>query len=204
MTVSTTYPNGQTLVSSALTPAQVSAIVQVLTCGVLGINPVDYSQVRVDWQTQGQPFVVTPAQDACFIACTPQDVNYSRVRDRQYGNALSGGAEETWTYTKGWRIAWCFYGPNGEDHARAVRSAMFMDYANDQFNVNELYPISDPPEVTRTPENFNAQWYERADFYIDCYEQVTETIQDGAATSVEIKVSADTLGQVADFTVKEQ
>ncbi len=196
MPTTTQYPNGQSLVSSALTPAQVSVALQTLTCGMLGINPPDLSKVRVDWQTQGQPFENVSA-DICYLACTPQDVDYSRVRDRAFSGA-NGPVTETWTYTKGWRVAWCLYGPSAEDSARMIRSALFMDYFNDTLAAINLYPINDPPEVTRIPENINAQWWERADFYVIVYEQVTETIIDGQATSVEVKLS-DSGGIVADF-----
>jgi hypothetical protein len=197
MTTSTAYPNGQVLISSALTPNDMNRILQPLTCGMLGINPPDYKQVRIDWQSEGQPFQNINV-DVCYLACVPKDEEYSRVRDRVLSG--SGPVVETWTYTKGWRISWCFYGPNSEDRARMIRSAMFMDYFNEQLNVANLYPLSDPPEVTRSPENLNAQWFERADFYIDMYEQVTESIEDAIVTSVEIKIE-EAAGEAADFIV---
>ena len=197
-----TYPNGQSLTSTALSPQQMNILIQTLTCGVLGINPVNTALVRVDWQSEGQPFINRPHDDICFINCVPFDVDYSRVRDRTYSNPSPSTVEETWVYTRGWRIAWVFYGPSSTDRARAIHSATFMDYFSDQLSLAALYTVNDPPEPTRTPENFNAQWFERADFHIVLYEQVTETINDGAVVSVEIKINADDLGQVADLTVK--
>jgi len=194
---STTYPNGQTLVSSALTLTQIQQLMQTLTCGVLGINPPDYSKVRVDWQTEGQPFQ-NAKYDICYIACAPKEEYYNKVRDRTYSG--TDVVTETWVFTKGWHIAWVLYGPNSSTNAQRLWDALFMDYFNDQLSLSALYPIPDPPEPTRMPENINAQWFERADFYIDMYEQVTETINDGAVTSVEIKI-LDKDGQVADFTV---
>lgn len=197
----TTYPNGQVLTSSALTPAAMSTLLQSLTCGMLGINPPDFSKVRVDWQTQGQPSQNVNT-DICYVACTPWDTEYSRVRDYSFTEVTGPPAVLTqqWQYTKGWRAAWCLYGPNSEDNARAIRTAMFMDYFNEQLSLSNLYPISDPPEVVRAPEQFNAQWWERADFYINMYEAVTETINPGTATSVEVIVR-DGDGVVADITV---
>jgi len=200
MTTSTTYPNGQTLVSSALTPPQMNVLLQTLTAGMIGINPPDVSQVRVDWPTQGQPFEDV-GTDIAYISCVPKDVEYTRIRERvlsQAGSTLT----ENWTYTKGWRVSWVFYGPTSEDRARQVRSAMFMDYFNDQLSLNNLYPLPDPPEVIRSPQLINAEWWERADFYIDMYEAVTEAITDGVVTSVEVKLNT-TDGLVADFTVKQ-
>jgi hypothetical protein len=83
-----------------------------------------------------------------------------------------------------------------------IRSALFMDYFNDQLNLSNLYPVPDSPEVTRMPEEWNAQWIERSDYHIVMYEQVTETITDGIATSVEVKVfDGSPNDPVADFTV---
>ena len=53
MPTSTSYPNGQVLVSTALTVDQINKIIQPLTCGMIGVNPADFSVVRVDWQSEG-------------------------------------------------------------------------------------------------------------------------------------------------------
>lgn len=201
MTTSTTFPNGQVLQSSAYTPSQLNIFLQALTCGMLGVISVDPARVRVSWQEEGQPFE-NAKQDVCYLACVPEDVGYSRVRDREYSGA--GPVTETWTYTKGWRITWNAYGPTSEDNMRVIRSCMFLDYWNDQLNLGNLYPVNDPPEVVRLPELINGQWFERADFHIDMYEKVTETIQDTIVTSVEIKIyDGDPEDPVADFTVPQ-
>ena len=186
MTTTTTYPNGQQLISSAITTPAINVLMQVLTCGMIGVNPPNNSRVRVDWQTTGQPAVPAPGQDVCYIACQPFDTEYSRVRDME----LSGGGPvvETWTYTRGWRVAWCAYGPSAVDNLRAVKSALFIDYFTNQLSLSNLFPLPDPPEITRVPELINAQWFERADFHVDMYEAVTETIEDAAVSSLEIKV----------------
>lgn len=197
--MTTVYPNGQRLVSSALTPTAISTLMQALTCGMIGVNPPDFSRVRLDWQTTGQPAQPTPSTDACYIICQPFDTDYSRVRDKV--NSGTGPIVESWAYTKGWRVLWCAYGPNSEDNMRAIKSALFMDYFNLQLNAQNLYPLPDPPEVLRVPEEINKQWFERADFHCDMYEAVTETIEYDAVSSVEIVVNENNTGQVADFTV---
>jgi hypothetical protein len=54
---STTFPNGQTLVSSALSQNDLNKILQALTLQIFAIDPTTdplaYSKVRVAWQ--GQP-----------------------------------------------------------------------------------------------------------------------------------------------------
>ena len=201
MPTSTTYPNGQTLTSSALTQSEIDAALQTLTCGVLGINPPNYSIVKIVWPTEGQPFTKTPAQNCCYLSCVTSDSDYSRVRDRVLSTS-GAQALETWLYTRNWRVNWTVYGPDSTDWARMIHSATFMEYFNSALAAYNLYPVEDPPEPTRLPEQFNAQWWERSDFHIDMYEQVTETILDGVATSVEIKLyNGSTDDPVADVTV---
>ena len=199
MTTTTTYPNGQQLVSSALTPTAISTLMQMLTCGMIGVNPPDFSRVRLDWQTTGQPSQPTPNSDTCYIMCQPYDTDYSRIRD--LANSGTSSVTETWTYTKGWRVSWVAYGPNSADNMRAIKSALFMDYFNLQLNAQNLYPLPDPPEILRVPEEINKQYFERADFHVDMYEAVIETIEYDVISSVEVVVNENTTGQVADIVV---
>ena len=203
MTTTTNYPNGQSLVSTALSPSQISLFIQSITYAAIGLPvppPSSFQPVQVDWQTSGQPASTLPSQDVCYISCVPYDDEYSKIRNQTFSGA--GPVLETWVYSKGWRIAWVAYGPNSEDRLRAVKSAMFLDYFNDQFNLQNLFPIPDYQEVQRVPELIQAQWWERADFSINVLEQITETISDSQATSVEVKVYEGTGSTpVADFTI---
>lgn len=205
------YPNGQTLTSTALTPAAINKFMLAFTCGMLGINPPDYKQVRDSWPSQGQPFQNLPV-DVCYVACVPESVDYRLVRNKTFStipatNETPEQVLETWTYTRGWRITWSLYGPNSTDRARALHSALFLDYFNDQLNLVNLFPLPDPPEPVRVPEEINAQWFERAEFHCIMYEDVTETIADNVATSVEVKVydqdSSDVDHPLADVTVSK-
>lgn len=198
----TTYPNGQVLTSSALTEKQVNIVVQTLTCGMLGIVPVDPVQVRVDWQPQGQPGVALPSQDICYVACVTETVEYSKVRDRTAVGDSTAPLAETWVYTRGWRVTWQLEGPNSLDRARQIHSALFQDYFNEQFEVSKLYPVLDPAEPVRVPVDHNAQWYDSNQFSCVFYEEVTETIQTPSVSSVEIKVYDGSVDDpVADITV---
>jgi hypothetical protein len=180
---------------------QINAIFQPLICGALGINPPDYAKVRDSWQTQGQPYTPRPGEDVCYFTCTPEDSEYAKTaRDRVFTGV--GPVTESWNYTRQWRVAFVLYGPNSLDRARQLHSAFFMDYFSDQLSLSGLYTLDDPPYPTRVPEQFNAEWWERADFHILMYEAVTETIQDSIATSVEVKLNTDA-GLAADFTVEK-
>lgn len=200
MPTSTTYPNGQTLISSALTVDQINIVVQKLTCGMLGIVPVDPSKVRVDWQSQGQPDVALSSQDSCYVSCVTENVDYRLVRDRLA--AGTGPVEQSWNYTRGWTMSWDTYGPNSLDRARQIYSALFQDYFNDQFELSSLYPVLNPDEPVRIPIEHNAQWYDHSHFHCTFYEAIVETIEDPAVTSAEVKIydgSPD--DPIADITV---
>jgi hypothetical protein len=199
MTV-TQYPNGQQLISSAMAQTDMNKAIQLWTCAALGINPPNYSLVRVDWQPEGQPFEDRD-QDVCYLACTLQDNPYTLVRDRSYdASSVSGKVAETWTYTRCWKVAWVLYGPNSFDRGRMLHSGLFMDYLTDLLAASQLFALTDPPEPGRAPEKINAQWFDRTDFHLLLYENVTETIQDNVVTSVEILVN-DNAGLQADITV---
>ena len=205
----TAYPNGQVLTSSALTENQMNVLLQSLTCGALGLplpttgKPSGYAAVRIDWPVQGQPFVPDPTVDGCFLACALEPTEYAKVRNNTPSG--TGPIIENWTYTRGWRVAWVLYGPNAVDRSRQLHSAfVFMDYFADQLSLSNLFVITDPPEPSYAPENFNAQWWPRADFAVSLYENVTETISDGKVTSLEIKVydaDVSTTNPAADVTV---
>ncbi len=197
---SVTYPNGQVLTSTALTVQQINIIIQQLTCGMLGINPVDPSKVRVSWQSQGQPDVALPNEDSCYVTCVLHDVEYSRIRDRTALGDFTAPVEETWVYTRGWRIAWNLYGPNSLDRSRMIHSALFQDYFNDALAASNLYPVSDFAEPVRLPIEHNAQWYDSSTFSCVVYEEVRETILSPTVTSLEIKVyDGDPNDPIADI-----
>lgn len=196
---STTYPDGSVLTSSALTIAQINAIMQPLTLGMLGLAASSTSSaVRIQWPTQGAPFQDV-ADDVCYLACVPMDDPYDRIRDRANLPASDPNLEEQWNYTRAWSIKWCFYGPNSTDRARALRSALYQDYFTNKLSLSQLFPVSDFSECVRVPELLDGQWFERVDFAAEFYEFVTETILRQTVISVETIIN-DADGVVADFT----
>lgn len=199
MTTSVKYPNGQQLVSSALSDSDMNKLMQNWTLSALGINPPDYSLVRVDWQREGQPFG-TPSQDIAYLGCTMYDDPYTKVRNRTADSSDNVSTTKVWTYTRAWEVKWVLYGPNSLDRCRMIHTATFLDYFNDLLNADNLFPLSDPPVPSRNPEKINGQWYNRSDFLLRLYENVTETIQDNIVKSVEVLVNNND-GQQADFTV---
>lgn len=218
-----TYPDGTELSSSALTLAQINQILWIDTMGMLGYvtpgQPPDntFPKVRIQWPTTGAPFQQI-TDDVCYIACLLLDEPYDKIRDRStlppqgwgqggWGNTPWGGTAENtayteqWSYTRVWEIRWCMYGPNSLDLSRSLRSALFQDYFLLQLANNNLFPVSEFPEVIRAPELINAQWWERTDFKCQMYEFVTETIIKPSVASVEVIVQNNT-GEIADITVE--
>lgn len=194
-----TYPTGETLTTSAMTPEEMSELWQGITCTLTG-RAFDPSFVRIAWQTQGQPSSQLPGVDVCYLSCVPEDVDYSRIRD-YVPQPGTGTTEGIWLYTKGWRTSWIFYGPNATANAQLVWSGMFQEWTSNYLSLSNLYPIPDFRTPQRVPELINGQWWERCDFDVVSYEQVTEVLTTQAASSVEVKVYSGG-EQVADIEVR--
>jgi hypothetical protein len=211
-----TYPDGSSLISSALTIKEIGAALQPLVCGMLGIaEPESSPAVRIEYGPQGQPYNDID-EDVCYFRCMPTEDPYTRIRDRfnwgpngwgedlfgreAYGGSLDGNPAltEQWTYTNSWKIHFCFIGPNSYDRARAVRSAFYQDYFTDALALSQLFPVSDFPMPVRAPELFDGQWFERVDLDVEMYEFVTETINRQTVISVEV-VLLDAEGEIADL-----
>ncbi len=196
-----TFSNGQTLVSSALAQGDLNAIVQTLTLGVLGINPATdalaYSKVRIGWIAQ-PAWAIT--DDVCSITATEQDADYNRILDRRYAWNDSASVRQNDTYTRVWQVKWVFYGPNGFDHARLLKSSMRLDFTHDTLLASNLTLTGNIPATMRAPELFEGQWWDRSDVKLSFYELVTESLVVNSIASVEIKVYNKT-GLVDDLTV---
>lgn len=201
-----TYPDGSVLVSSALTVTAMQEILQPLVLGMLGQpTPAPTSPlVRFDWPgTAGAPFG-KQTDDMVYVACTLKDDPYDKIRDKanQTGpNNSNPALSEVWNYTRVWEIKMVLYGPDSFDYARAVRSALFQDYFCEALSLDQLFPMSDFPEVIRAPEEINKLWYERSDFSFELYECVTESILRQTILSAEIIVEESLAGEIADVTV---
>jgi hypothetical protein len=198
---STTYPDGTILVSDALTLDQINSFMFALTQQALG-QPVDPNSglIRIEYPADGAPFAQND-QDVCYLSCMSENDPYNRIRDRVDSPNDEQFLTETWTYTRSWRIHWCFYGPNSMDSARMLRSAMYQDYFTNQLQDEQLFPVSDIPEPVRAPEIINKQWFERVDLNVEMYEFVTETISRQTVLSTEVIVEVPT-AKIADITVE--
>ena len=186
----TTFPNGQVFISSALTVLQMNTIMQALATQMLGIAPGASnfdSMVRLDWPTGGQPsYQIT--DDLCFLRNIVVDDQYNRIRDKT--ETVNDGITllETWNYTRVWMTSFTVVGPNSSDNARLIKSAFFLDFPLDSLAQSNLYLLADIADPIRAPELFAGQWWERCDLEVKFNEAVTETIYTPAIATSEILI----------------
>lgn len=174
-----------------------------LTVDITSVGPSPTTDlVRIEWPIKGQPFG-NANQDVCYIgAIDSSDDEYAKVRDEWITQNYDPNETITlnYSYTRTWRILWSLYGPNAFDHARAIKSALFLDYYTDALSLDQLFPVSDFPQPRRLPELINSQWFERVDYDIEIYEFVKETIVVNSVLSAEVIVE-NSEGQIADVTI---
>lgn len=167
-----TYPNGSSLVSSALTPEQVQIAFQTITAQMLGYNPQGpadpaYARVRVEWIQDGQPgFKID--EDNCFIRAIERDESYGKIFDSPYlANPADPSAEtclQTIQYQRTWGLYFTFYGPNCARNAEFVRTGLMLDWVRYSLaNSSGLYIIPEMVRPQRTKELYQGRWWPRYD-----------------------------------------
>jgi hypothetical protein len=192
-----TYP-------TPLTPVAMQNTMQQLTILWLGISPTDPTanyQVRIGWQTQGQP-TADKTKDVCYLEALEVDDDYNRQRDLETVQQEDGDFYLLMSYTRVWSIRWTFYGPNSFDRCRTLKSALFTQIGHDILVAANLYCVPDIAAPRRVPEIYGSEWWERVDFDVRFNEGVYEVTEANPVTSVEISVN-DAAGQLAEFTVSE-
>ena len=156
-------------------------------------NP--YSDVRIGWQTGGQPGWKID-EDKAFVRAVPIDDEYNRTRDIKYATNDIASVKQSTTYHRVWQVFWTFYGPNSLDQARKVRSGLL----NGSIQIGNLKLIPDIAEPIRAPENYEGQWWERVDMDATFNELVTEDLTVPTVAFSEIIIETEN-GIVADFNV---
>jgi hypothetical protein len=209
MPTTTTWPNGQVLVSSALTPQAVMTLFQNLTLNIMGITPTGptdpaYSSVRTSWPPAGQP-AFTASDNVAFLAARLKtDHQYGQVRDVQVTEgATTASVVQNIVYTRVWEVRWTIYGPNSFDTARLIKDALISaEWTLYQLGSSNLFLSPDDGDPLYVPEEHpvRGQWWPRTDYVALFNEQVNETITTPSVRSVEIEVFDD-LGKLADITV---
>ena len=194
------YPGGQgTLTSTAQSPPSIETIFQNLVAQALGLPTVDsdgkplppgsaaWVDVKVGWQTYGQPsWKIT--EDVCIITAKPENPKFSQCRDMEHAANDSESLVQQMSYTQTWKIHFCFYGPNCFSRAGFIVSAMALDWVHNALAAFSIYEVTNNNRPVYAPENFDSQWWQRADVDLDFYELVNESLIVPAAASVGITI----------------
>jgi len=203
---SQTFPNGDTLVSSALTPDAILAVFQGIVAQVLGFDITDplqqsaaYSAVRIAWQTEGQP-AWTIGTDVCSLEAYPENEPYSKVRDGFYTPNNEISVTEQMGYTQVWKIRFVFRGPNAADHARLLVSSMSLDFVHDALAESNVYAVAEKNRPVYVPELFQGQWWKRSDVELQFNELVSESLTVPSAAEADVTLIKDT-GLTAGVTM---
>jgi hypothetical protein len=178
-----------------------STLLTVNPQGVTAPNPViDFSYVRVGWQTTGQPAHV-PQQDVVYLLATEVDDEYNKNRDVNFVYNVETLVDIITTYVRVWKIQVVCYGPNSFQNARVIKSGQFSQPVHDFLASQRLYLVTALPDIRRIPENYAGQWWERCDLNLHFNEMVTEYTDIGTALSTDILVFTDLRGEIADIPI---
>jgi hypothetical protein len=205
-----TYPNGQILQSSSLSPEQMQQVFQMLVIQIFGtplspLPPPDspaYDAVRCGYQDDGEPSWDF-AKDTCIITSFPLGEPFSRVRDQRWLTNDNVSLLNPMSYTQVWRIHFTLYGPNAFDRARLIVSTIFgTDWARNWLInncpqsgvpvVQPIYPIPDIARPVRNRELFQRRWWNRVDVDLKFNELVIEQIIVPSAAGTQITIDTDT------------
>lgn len=208
MTTTTTWPNGQVLETSALTPIAMMTLFQDLTLNIMGITPAGptdpgYSMVRVSWPTAGQPAFSLNDNVTFLAARLKAEHEYGQVRDVQITQSTPAVVIQNIVYTRVWEVRWNFYGPASFDTARLVKDALISaEWTLYQLGASNLFlsPTDEDPRYVPEESPVRGQWWQRTDYMALFNEQVNATITTPSVRSAEIEVY-DRAGKEADFTV---
>lgn len=196
------FPDGTTQTSTAKLQGEVNVLMQSMMLNVLNLDPASdaqaYSKVRIGWITQPS---FGRDEDICSIRCTESDGGFT-TRDRKVDVNDSTTVKLIDTYIRVWSVAFTFYGPNGFDNARLLKSAVLMDWNHGQLADAGMYLVTEFKATTRAPELFEGQWWDRSDLTLFFNELVTETITAPSMASAEALLRSQLYGQQADITAQ--
>lgn len=199
---SVTYPNGQVLNSSALTPKDIETIFQILVLQLLGItvdpkNPeTAYRQVRLGWQQSGSPAWTINENDV-IITSYPENDPYSQVRDQLLEYDSTSNILQNMSYTQVWKMHFTIYGTDCINIANKIITGMQLDWVYEFLKnppapyTNTLYLIPVFNRPVFIPEDFQGKWWARADVDLKFNELVLENIVAPAGEYVGIEVITD-------------
>lgn len=163
---------------------------RAMVLAMLGIAPKSkqgQNFVRFTWPADGQPAWKID-EDVCFASIVPVDSDMERQRNYSY----DGKNELQKDYrTRELLLSLVFYGPNSWEYAYLIRNKVLHPCWVEQFRINKLGLISDSLSLTRVPELYNKQWWERCDLTMGIYQYTEDTFAQPAFASAEVVVITD-------------
>ena len=158
----------------ALDSSAVQTAMQATIIATLG-GAEDFSTVRCGYQTQGQPaWKIT--DNVCIVSATEEEDEYNKNRDVVESQFDATHVLFTTTYVRVWLIQFTFYGPNSFTRARLTKSGMYYQDAHDLLALKNLYMLTATEALTRAPENFQGEWWERTDWKVKFNESVAKRV----------------------------
>lgn len=179
------------LQTDALTPDGFEGIFQPIIVNILGVTTDAWSAVRLGWQQTGQPAWGID-EDVCILTAKPLNDEFSQVRDELNTQNNSVSVNQEMSLTQVWSLHVTVYGPNSYAHARLIVSSMVLDSVHDALAADGIYAITQWNSPTYNPENFQGQWWLRADVNLSFNEFIQESVVVPSAESVAVEVITDT------------
>ena len=130
---------------------------------ILRFDVDDPDRVWFSWNRKGESVPVIKGGNACYVALTPIDDNYNRLRDIRH---VDEGIRDMVTYdehTDVYEVHFVNYGPEAYESARAIRDGLFTDRVRRHLRLHDIALITDVPAIIRLPELHGADWANRAD-----------------------------------------
>ena len=150
------------LLPNSKTIQELSDIFREMLRLILRFDAGDRNRVAFSWNSKGESVPVVKG-NVCYVALTPVDDNYNRLRDIRY---VDEGERDLVAYdehTDVYEVHFVNYGPEAFESARAIRNGLFTDRVRRHLRLHDMALITDVPAVIRLPELHGADWANRAD-----------------------------------------
>lgn len=186
------------MADNILTTKQLEDFFQSLTMIILGIpsvdpgtqKPINQDRVRIDWPTGGAP-AWKISEDIVFLQVTTAGDPYIQQRNVSYQQNADELNRKV-SYTRVHSVQWIVYGPNSTENAESIRNGIYLPDSKVSLGAKKLYLVTDVDPVTRLPELFNGQWWQRADVSARFNELVTRSAAVPSILGTQIVIKSDT------------
>lgn len=128
-------------------------------------NPKKDCPVRISWPAVGAP-AWKRGDDVVFIRIGEDDDPINMLRDVVYEPKEDDPdtAVEQTGQTRVLRVHWVCYGPHAFDTASKIRRLLYTAKYRQPLSDNQIYLVPSTRAPVRAPENFEGQWWDRADY----------------------------------------